>query len=162
MLRKPQFLQCLPPVCTILMREVLARYLRHGGVDGPLVRPLAHRARASYVALGAMGAGTLVIEDLSLGKKKGIKRAHTQFIRLANRGATTLCLDGYRMDTQGLTYWFPSGTCLAPGATFTLHGGDRKSWSKVTYLDRKRPMFYLTGSAQVVSDRDQVLAERLW
>ena len=44
------------------------------------------------------GAGTLVIEDLSLGKKKGIKRA--QFIRLANR-ATTLCLDGYRMDTQG-------------------------------------------------------------
>ena len=108
------------------------------------------------------GAGTLVIEDLSLGKKKGIKRAQTQFIRLANRGATTLCLDGYRMDTQGLTYWFPSGTCLAPGATFTLHGGDRKSWSKVTYLDRKTPMFYLTGSAQIVSDRDQVLAERLW
>ena len=31
-----------------------------------------------------------------------------------------------------------------------------------TYLDRKKPMFYLTGSAQIVSDRDQVLAERLW
>ena len=70
------------------------------------------------------GAGTLLIEDLSLGKKKGVTRAQTQFIRFANRGATTLCLDGYRMDTQGLTYWFPSGTCLAPGATFTLHGGD--------------------------------------
>ena len=108
------------------------------------------------------GAGTLIIKDLSLGKKKGIKRAQTQFIRIANQGATTLCLDGYRLDTQGLTYWFPSGTCLAPGATFTLHGGDRKSWSKVTYLDRKKPMFYLTGSAQIVSDRDQVLAERLW
>ena len=104
----------------------------------------------------------MVIEDLSLGKKKGIKRAQTQFIRLANRGATTLCLDGYRMDTQGLTYWFPSGTCLAPGATLTLHGADRKSWSKVTYLDRKKPMFYLSGSAQIVSDRDQVLTERLW
>ena len=32
------------------------------------------------------GAGTLLIEDLSLGKKKGVTRAQTQFIRLANRG----------------------------------------------------------------------------
>jgi len=66
------------------------------------------------------------------------------------------------METQGLSYWFPSGTCLAPGATFTLSGGDRRSWSKVTYLDRKKPMFYLTGSAKIISDRDQVLAERFW
>jgi micrococcal nuclease len=108
------------------------------------------------------GAGTLVIEDLSLGKNRGRKRAQTQFIRIANRGTAELCLDGYRMETQGLTYWFPSGTCLAPGATFTLNGGDRRSWSKVTYLDRKKPMFYLTGSAKIISDRDQVLAERFW
>ena len=66
------------------------------------------------------------------------------------------------METQGLTFWFPSGTCLAPGATFTLNGGDRRSWSKVTYLNRKKPMFYLTGSAKIISDRDQVLAERFW
>ena len=108
------------------------------------------------------GMGTLVIEDLSLGKNKGEKRAQTQFIRVANRGASELCLDGYRMQTQGLTYWFPSGTCLAPGATFTLHGGDRRSWSRATYLNRSQPMFYLTGSAQIISDRDQVLAERFW
>ena len=108
------------------------------------------------------GMGTLVIEDLSLGKNRGKKRAQTQFIRVANRGATELCLDGYRMETQGLSYWFPSGTCLAPGATFTLSGGDRRSWSKATYLDRKKPMFYLTGSAKIISDRDQVLAERFW
>ena len=108
------------------------------------------------------GTGTLVIEDLSLGKGRGKKRSQTQFIRVANRGANELCLDGYRMQTQGLTYWFPSGTCLAPGATFTLHGGDRRSWSKVTYFDRMKPMFYLNGSAQLITDRDQVLAERFW
>ena len=108
------------------------------------------------------GAGTLVIQDLSLGKKRGKKRAQSQYIRVANQGPTTLCLDGYRMQTQGLTYWFPSGTCLEPGGTFTLHGGDRRSWSKATYLDRTKPMFYLTGSAQIITDRDQVLAERFW
>lgn len=108
------------------------------------------------------GVGSVVIQDLSLGKKRGKKRAQTQFIRVANRGATRICLDGYRMQTQGLTYWFPSGTCLDPGATFTLHGGGRRSWSKVTYLDRSKPMFYINGSAQIISDRDQVLAERMW
>lgn len=108
------------------------------------------------------GAGTLVIEDLSLGKKRGKKRAQSQFIRVANQGASPLCLDGYRMQTEGLTYWFPSGTCLGPGETFTIHGGDRRSWSKATYLNRAQPMFYISGSAQLITDRDQVLAERFW
>jgi micrococcal nuclease len=108
------------------------------------------------------GAGTLVIQDLSLGKNRGKKRAQSQFIRVANQGPTALCLDGYRMQTQGLTYWFPSGTCLEPGGTFTLHGGDRRSWSKATYLNRSKPMFFLNGSAQIITDRDQVLAERFW
>ena len=108
------------------------------------------------------GMGALQIQDLSLGKKLGQKRAQTQFIRLVNNGPTELCLDGYRMETQGLTYWFPSNTCIAPGSTFTLHGGDRRSWSRATFLDRKKPMFYLTGSAQIISDRDQVIAERFW
>jgi micrococcal nuclease len=108
------------------------------------------------------GMGTLQIQDLSLGKKRGKKRAQTQFIRLVNNGPTEMCLDGYRMQTQGLTYWFPSNTCIAPGSTFTLHGGDRKSWSRANYLDRKKPMFYLSGSAQIISDRDQVIAERFW
>ncbi|HEV8025554.1 MAG TPA: lamin tail domain-containing protein, partial [Candidatus Nanopelagicales bacterium] len=108
------------------------------------------------------GMGTLQIQDLSLGKKRGKKRAQTQFIRLVNNAPTEMCLDGYRMQTQGLTYWFPANTCIAPGSTFTLHGGDRKSWSRATYLDRKKPMFYLSGSAQIVSDRDQVITERFW
>lgn len=108
------------------------------------------------------GAGALMIEDLSLGKKRGKKRARSQFIRVANQGPAPLCLDGYRMQTEGLTYWFPSGTCLDPGATFTIHGGDRRSWSKVAYLGRKKPMFYLNGTAQIITDRDQVLAERFW
>jgi micrococcal nuclease len=108
------------------------------------------------------GMGALQIQDLSLGKKRGKKRAQSQFVRLVNNGPTELCLDGYRMETQGLTYWFPSNTCIAPGSTFTLHGGDRRSWSRATYLDRKKPMFYLSGSAQIISDRDQVLAERFW
>ena len=108
------------------------------------------------------GAGALVIDDLSLGKKRGKTRAQTQFVRIANRGGARVCLDGYRMQTQGLNYWFPSGTCLDPGATLTLHGGDRRSWSKVTYLNRSQPMFFLAGSAQIITDRDQVLAERFW
>jgi endonuclease YncB( thermonuclease family) len=108
------------------------------------------------------GAGTLVIEDLSLGKKRGKKRAQTQFIRITNKGSAPLCLDGYRMQTEGLTYWFPSGTCLAPSARLTLHGGNKRSWSEATYLNRSKPMFYINGSAQLVSDRDQVLAERFW
>lgn len=108
------------------------------------------------------GIGALQIQDLSLGKKRGKKRAQTQFIRLVNNAPTEMCLDGYRMQTQGLTYWFPANTCIAPGSTFTLHGGDRKSWSRATYLDRKKPMFYLSGSAQIVSDRDQVITERFW
>jgi endonuclease YncB( thermonuclease family) len=107
-------------------------------------------------------AGSIVIDDLSLGRQRGKKRAQSQFIRFINQGTEQRCLDGYRMQTEGLTYWFPSGTCLNPGATLTLHGGDRRSWSKATYLNRKKPMFYLSGSAQIITDRDQVLAERFW
>ena len=111
---------------------------------------------------GDEGAGALVIEDLSLGEGKGRKRARSQFVRIGNQGTSTVCLDGYRLQSEGITYWFPSGTCLAAGATWTLHGGKRKSWSQVTYLKRKTPMFYLTGSAKLVTDREQVLAERFW
>lgn len=107
-------------------------------------------------------AGSIVIDDLNLGRQRGKKRAQSQFIRFINQGTEQRCLDGYRLQTEGFTYWFPSGTCLAPGATYTLHGGKRKSWSGITYLNRNRPMFYLNGSARIITDRDQVLAERFW
>lgn len=104
----------------------------------------------------------IVIQDLSLGKGKGKKRIGTQYIRLVNQGPISVCLDAYQLRSDAMIYNFPAGTCLAPAETWTLHGGSGGATGNAVYLNRKAPMFYLSGSLQLVSDRDQLVAARAW
>lgn len=106
--------------------------------------------------------GDIVISEVNLGKKKGKKRAATQYVRLLNQGLTTKCLDGYRIKTGNTTYRFAAGTCLEPGATFTLHGGKKTSTPNEQYLKRSVPMLWASGDLKLISDREQVMAERVW
>ena len=106
--------------------------------------------------------GSIVIQDFSLGKGKGQRRSATQYVRLANQGPVRACLDAYQLRSDAMTYNFPPGTCLEPGETWTLHGGKDGATGTTVYLGRRAPMFYLSGSLQLVSDRDQVVVERTW
>ena len=106
--------------------------------------------------------GSVVISEIFLGKKKGKTRAATQFVRLLNTGATTQCLDGYRIVTGNTTFRFDPGTCLAPGTTWTLRSGDGENTAINHFLDRKISMLWLNGSLTLISDREQVMGERFW
>ena len=106
--------------------------------------------------------GSVVISEIFLGKKKGKTRAATQFVRLLNTGATTQCLDGYRIVTGNTTFRFDPGTCLAPGTTWTLRSGAGENTAINHFLDRKISMLWLNGSLTLISDREQVMGERIW
>lgn len=106
--------------------------------------------------------GGVVISEVSLGKKKGKTRAATQYVRLLNQGATTQCLDGYRMETGNTVIRFDPGTCLAPGASWTLRGGKGANTSTDRFLNRSVPMLWSTGSLTLISDREQVMGQRSW
>ncbi len=106
--------------------------------------------------------GSIVISELSLGKKKGKTRAATQYVRLLNNGSTTQCLDGYRVETGNTVIRFDPGTCLAPGATWTLRGGVGKNTSTNRFLGRTIPMLWSNGSLKLISDREQVMGQRIW
>ncbi len=106
--------------------------------------------------------GSVVISEIFLGKKKGKTRAATQFVRLLNTGATTQCLDGYRIVTGNTTFRFDPGTCLAPGTTWTLRSGAGENTAINHFLDRKISMLWLNGSLTLISDREQVMGERFW
>ncbi len=106
--------------------------------------------------------GQVVIEDMSLGKKKGAKRVRTQWIRLVNRGAATQCLDGFRIQTQDRWYRPAPGTCLAPGSRWTLHVGAGIPDTANAYWGLTQPAFYTNGTVALVSDRDQTIGRRAW
>lgn len=106
--------------------------------------------------------GNVVISELSLGKKKGAKRAATQYVRLLNNGPTTQCLDGYRIETGDTVIRFDPGTCLASGTTWTLRGGIGINTTSNRFLARSIPMLWATGSLKLISDREQVMGQRIW
>ena len=110
--------------------------------------------------------GRVVIQDMSLGKKRGEKRAATQWLQLLNRGSETQCLDGYRIETGNTRYRLPSGTCIPPGGTWMLHGGKdgdkSRAASSTVYLGRKISIFWTTGTVTLFSDQDQIIARRSW
>ena len=107
-------------------------------------------------------ANAIVVQDLSIGQGKGKRRINSQFVRLANQGSSTICLDAYQVRSSALTYTIPPGTCLVPGQTWTLHGGRNGANGDSVYLRRKSPMFYLRDTMRLVNDRDQVIIERQW
>jgi len=107
-------------------------------------------------------SGVVVVQDLSLGQKKGLRRAATQWVRFLNQAPLEVCLDGYRVQTSDLTYRIPPGTCLPPGGTWTLHGAVGINTPDTTYLGRKRPALWNTGTLTLRSDRDQLVARTSW
>jgi hypothetical protein len=106
--------------------------------------------------------GSIIIEDISLGKKRGKARAATQWMRLLNRSDITQCLDGYRIETGNTRYRFPSGTCIAPGGTWSLRVGKGKPMSNTAYLGKTVPVLWTSGNIAIYSDMDQVIARRSW
>jgi hypothetical protein len=107
-------------------------------------------------------AGSIQIEDLSLGKKRGKARAATQWVRFVNRGAEQVCLDGYRVETGSTTYRIKPGTCVDPGGTWILRVGKGIDTPSVSYLNRTAPVFWNSSSLRLISDREQLITERSW
>lgn len=116
--------------------------------------------------------GSIVIDDFSLGEKRGRQRAQTQSITLRNRAIVEMCLDGYRLETGAATYSFSPGTCLAPNQTWTVKVGKpnskkelraaRRSVDPVVFWNRSKPALWNDGSITLYSDQDRVLAHRAW
>lgn len=102
------------------------------------------------------------ISDISLGRKKGAKRAATQWVRLVNTGPSLACLDGYRLTTGALEYRLPPNTCLGPGSTWTLHGGSGIPDASNAYWGRTQPALWTNGSVSVIDDLGTLVATRRW
>jgi hypothetical protein len=116
-----------------------------------------------YPCLGPCSATNPIgIADLSLGRKKGAKRAATQWVRLVNQGSSVACLDGYRISTGALDFRLPPNICLPPGATWTLHGGAGVADASNAYWGRKQPPLWESGSVTVIDDLGTVAATRRW
>jgi hypothetical protein len=116
--------------------------------------------------------GSIVIDNFSLGEKRGKQRAQTQSIPLRNRAIVEMCLDGYRLETGAATFSFDPGTCLAPNQTWTIKVGQpsskkelraaRRSIDPIVFWNRKKPALWNDGSITLYSDQDRVLAHRAW
>ena len=116
--------------------------------------------------------GSVVIENYSLGKNKGKKRAQTQWFTLRNRAIVPICLDGYRIEAGGQTYSFEPGTCLEPSQTWTLRIGKpdskrtarqaARSANPTFYWGLNKPALWENGEIEVLTDQDRRLAWRGW
>ena len=109
----------------------------------------------------------LLIDNYSLGEKKGKKRAQTQWVRILNRGTATHCLDGYRIETGNTRYSFQPGTCIPPGGTWTLNVGRPPKGSPIDFtttdfLRMRTPALWTSGSITMLTDQDRVIAKRSW
>jgi len=107
-------------------------------------------------------AGAIVVQDMSLGRKRGKARAATQWIRFANAGETQVCLDGYRVVSGSTTYRIKPGTCIDPGGTWLLRIGRGVDTSTVAHMNRTAPVLWNSGFLQVITDREQVIVNRTW
>ena len=121
------------------------------------------RSWREYPCLGPCAAAPPIgIQDLSLGRKKGAKRAATQWVRLVNQGPSVVCLDGYRISTGSQDYRLPPNTCLDPGATWTLHIGTGVADAANAYWGLSQPALWTHGSVTVIDDLEAVVASRRW
>lgn len=106
--------------------------------------------------------GSVIIADMSLGKKRGKARAATQWVRVQNISTEIQCLSGYRLDTGNTRFRFPSATCIAPGGNWVLRVGKGRSTSSTAFLGQTVPVLWTSGSITLLSDQDQVIARRSW
>ena len=106
--------------------------------------------------------GTLVVDAISIGERPGPDRVKTQWIRLANRGATPACLDGYRLTTGTSTYRFPAGTCVPGFGTWTLNIGQGRSTATNVYWGLTTPALWRSGTVTITSDLEQLAATGSW
>jgi endonuclease YncB( thermonuclease family) len=107
-------------------------------------------------------AASLVIDAVSVGQGKGAARAATQWVRLANKGATEACLDGVRLDTGAKVYRFAPGTCIPAGGIWTLNVRKGAATPTEAYWGLTEPALWASGTARLISDRDQVIATGSW
>ena len=107
-------------------------------------------------------ASAVVVDAISVGTQKGAERAKTQWVRLANHGTTEACLDGFRLDTGAKVYRFAPGTCIPAGGTWTLHVTTGTPTATDAYWGLVEPALWASGTATVISDREQVVASGSW
>lgn len=116
--------------------------------------------------------GSIVVEDYSLGEKRGKARAQTQWFTLRNRAIVPICLDGYRIETGGQTYSFEPGTCLDPGQRWTMRIGKpaskkaaraaARSPEPIVYWGLNKPVLWENGQIEILTDQDRRLAWNAW
>ena len=107
-------------------------------------------------------AASVVIDAVSVGQGKGAARAQTQWVRLANKGAAEACLDGVRLDTGAKVYRFAPGTCIPAGGTWTLNIRKGSATPTEAFWGLAEPALWESGTARLISDRDQVIATGTW
>jgi micrococcal nuclease len=130
-----------------------------------LDRAGAYRFWREYPCVGRCATDPLAdvtIDSYSLGKKKGVNRAQTQYVRLANWGNQTRCLDGARIETGTSVYRFASGVCLPPGGTWTLLGGPGVDTPTTAYWNRTVPALWASGTLALIDDLGRTAATRTW
>jgi micrococcal nuclease len=116
--------------------------------------------------------GSIVVEDYSLGEKRGKARAQTQWFTLRNRAIVPICLDGYRIETGGQTYSFEPGTCLQPGQKWTMRVGKptskraariaARSAEPIVFWGLSKPVLWENGQIEILTDQDRRLAWNAW
>lgn len=104
----------------------------------------------------------VTIDSYSLGRKKGVTRAQTQTVRVANWGAQTRCLDGARIESGTSVYRFAPGVCLPPGTVWTLIGGSGTDTATLGHWNRQVPALWSSGTLSLFDDRGRAVATRTW
>jgi hypothetical protein len=130
-----------------------------------LDRAGAYRFWREYPCVGTCATESLAdvtIESYSLGRKKGLTRAQSQYVRLVNVGAQTRCLDGARIETGSSVYRVPPGICLPPGGTWTLVGGPGIDNATVAHWNRTVPALWASGTLSLIDDLGRTVANRAW
>lgn len=125
----------------------------------------AYRFWREYPCTGTCDSDPLAdvtIESFSLGQKKGVTRAQTQYVRLANWGSQTRCLDGARLETGSSVYRFAPGVCLPPGSTWTLSGARGTDTPTVGYWNRTVSALWANGTMSLIDDLGRTVATRIW
>jgi len=117
----------------------------------------------SVVADG--GDGGLVVTEIH-ADAAGDDRENLadEYVVLANRGESTLDLSGWSVsDESGVSYTFPDGTELAPGAELTLRTGAGTDTTGEFHWDSGRPVWNNDGDTVTVrAANGTVMAQRTY
>lgn len=125
----------------------------------------AYRFWREYPCLGSCTEDPLpnvTIDSVFLGRNRGVARAKTQQVRIANWGSVTTCMDGAHIESGTSVYAFKPGVCIPPGGTWTLIGGSGTDTPTLGHWNKTVPALWATGNVVLRNDLGAVAATRAW